>query len=193
MNGGRFQPEPIDEIERKFGAARAEAGRTGESFYARALSRAGITKDYHVVQSLGVPGLSTDVDIVIASLLGLVLIDAKKWKQATYWSLPDGRFPMKDLRPHHKDGEWRLSRNMEAAVERYSAAVPHVRVTALVAFVPTTKDDLTSVPNVRFLRWPGGIRSFSAGESFSEIRSRLPAGHPPDPKVTRFLTSLKKR
>lgn len=179
---------------REFGA-NAVVGSLGERQYAGILERAGLTGEggYDVWYSVKVPNKDgsrgkTDVDLVLASGSRVVLIDVKRWASTnwktsssgrkvkspvTYWSIPFLNLPMKGLSPlRNGNGEWRLSRSMEMAADRFSPLFGNARVLSIVVFVPTTKDG-RGPANVSFLRWPGGIKSYSAQDSLCVIRKFL--------------------
>ena len=178
----------------EFGA-NAAVGSLGERQYAGILERAGLTGEggYDVWYSVKVPNKDgsrgkTDVDLVLASGSRVVLIDVKRWASTnwktssngrkvkspvTYWSIPFLNLPMKGLSPlRNGNGEWRLSRSMEMAADRFSPLFGNARVLSIVVFVPTTKDG-RGPANVSFLRWPGGIKSYSAQDSLRVIRKFL--------------------
>lgn len=184
----------VGAASREFGA-NAAVGSLGERQYAGILERAGLTGEggYDVWYSVKVPNKDgsrgkTDVDLVLASGSRVVLIDVKRWASTnwktssngrrvkspvTYWSIPFLNLPMKGLSPlRNGNGEWRLSRSMEMATDRFSPLFGNARVLSIVVFVPTTKDG-RGPANVSFLRWPGSIKSYSAQDSLRVIRKFL--------------------
>ena len=192
----------------EFGA-NAAVGSLGERQYAGILERAGLTGEggYDVWYSVKVPNKDgsrgkTDVDLVLASGSRVVLIDVKRWASTnwktssngrkvkspvTYWSIPFLNLPMKGLSPlRNGNGEWRLSRSMEMATDRFSPLFGNARVLSIVVFVPTTKDG-RGPANVSFLRWPGGIKSYSAQGSLRVIRKFL---GPPKSTKARISSAL---
>lgn len=173
-------------------------GQIGENFYDRGLANAGIKEKYSVYRSRSIPAspgqreFGTDVDTVAANAEAVLLIDVKKWSgDEVYWSF-NGKGYKGLLRPalHDKNGQpkWLLSRNMEIALERYREALPSdIRVHAMVVFVPP-------IPrSVRFLTWPGGIRSYRADESYDVIERVLGAPSKAREDVDQLLRRWEKR
>jgi len=158
--------------------ANKKIGDQGEALFRLILRRFGMDR-YFIRKSLGIPSMadqrdySGDVDFAITNGNILLLIDVKKWARGFhYWSVAG--FPFKNLTPILKDGDWRLSANMALALDRYSAALPDVHVSAMVVFVPTSYTDPRAVPaSVSRLVWPGGIRSYISGRAMGEIEARL--------------------
>lgn len=184
----------VGDASKEFGA-NAAIGSLGERQYAGILDRAGLTGDggYDVWYSVKVPNKDgsrgkTDVDLVLSSGSRVVLIDVKrwastKWKTSSngkrvkapvmYWSIPFLNLPMKGLSPlKNGNGEWRLSRSMEMATDRFAPLFGNARILSIVVFVPTTKDG-RGPANVFFLRWPGGIKSYAAQDSLRVIQKFL--------------------
>jgi len=156
-----------------------------------------------------------DVDFAVASGDRLVLVDVKIWKRGLYWSLampPRGVIqalespaPGKVSRwtrdrllgktvgfrgfGSHQPGKWFLSQNMAIAVERYRERLEHhgVSVSAMTVFLPSATGGLHSV---RFLLWPGRIRSYLVAPSFSEIEKRLGRPQPPTYPLRELLTQM---
>ena len=186
-----------------FGKKRAVIGDRGEDYFGKALVNSGLDK-FSVYRSLGIPAkgnqtrLRGDVDCVVANSDRVVLIDVKRWAGDYLWTLPFTNRPMRGLGPlmmqKTKGGplEWKLSGNMAAAQDRYSAALPHAHVTSMVAFAPTNDRDRNSGPkNVQFLVWDGGIKSFTIGEALTELKLRLgPEVVQPLSEITHLLTGL---
>lgn len=164
----------------------AAVGDVGEDYFGKGLVNAGLTR-FEAFHTLGIPARSNqaklrgDVDWVVANGREVVLIDVKRWSGRYLWSVPGVNLPLDGVRPYRmrkqKNGPkvWApLSQNMAAALDRYRSALPHANVTAMVVFVPTVNGDRDSGPrDVRFLRWPGGINSYTAGEGFTELKRRL--------------------
>lgn len=184
----------VGDASKEFGA-NAAIGSLGERQYASIIDRAGLTGDggYDVWYSVKVPNKDgsrgkTDVDLVLSSGSRVVLIDVKrwastKWKTSSnskrvkapvmYWSIPFLNLPMKGLSPlKNGNGEWRLSRSMEMATDRFAPLFGNARILSIVVFVPTTKDG-RGPANVSFLRWPGGIKSYAAQDSLRVIQKFL--------------------
>lgn len=184
----------VGDASKEFGA-NAAIGSLGERQYASILDRAGLTGDggYDVWYSVKVPNKDgsrgkTDVDLVLSSGSRVVLIDVKrwastKWKTSSngkrvkapvmYWSIPFLNLPMKGLSPlKNGNGEWRLSRSMEMATDRFAPLFGNARILSIVVFVPTTKDG-RGPANVSFLRWPGGIKSYAVQDSLRVIQKFL--------------------
>ena len=182
---------------------RGTVGDRGEDYFGKALVNSGLDR-FAVYRSLGIPAkadqtrLRGDVDCVIANGDRVVLIDVKRWTGDYLWTLPFTNRPMRGLGPllmqKTKSGplEWSLSKNMAAAQDRYSAALPQVLVTSMVAFAPTNDRDRDSGPkNVQFLLWEGGIKSYTIGEAVTELKLRLgPEVIEPLPEITHLLTGL---
>lgn len=171
------------------GAARygkdAAAGARGERVLSGLLRENPLTHDYAMWQSLRIPTqpgetrYSSDVDLAVASGNRLVLVDAKFWAaNHVFWTLFG--MPMRDLAPmpdrntdrfvNSVGPKKQMSRNMELAVTRYSAALPAHSVLGIVVFAPTKGGLPTSVG---FLRWPGGIRSFLPQDGMRRIHRFL--------------------
>jgi hypothetical protein len=167
MSGGN--PE---ELIAKF-KNNGKAGAVGEDRFAAGLSRA-FGDRYAVHRSLRIPTnsasqtrLNGDVDFAIVNGNRMALVDVKLWKSGKYLSVL-GHLPMHDWTPYkNNDGQWRLSRNMGAALERWREALPHMTVTALVEFEPADGKD--AVPDVAGLLWPGAPMKLP-----SEIARRIP-------------------
>lgn len=162
----------------------AYVGAEGERQFAEYLRKSGLTSSVDVWYSVKVPGRDgatrgdSDVDIVLSAGKRILLIDVKRWASSkescnargsrrrsavAYWSIPLVGLPMKNWTPlRKKSGEWALSRNMDMARDRFRSLLPGFTVESIVVFVPTTKDG-RGPASVRFLRWPGGIRSYSVG------------------------------
>jgi hypothetical protein len=194
MSGGNS-----DELIEKY-KANGRAGAVGEDRFASGLARA-FGDRYLVHRSLRIPTnsavqtrLNGDVDFAIINGNRMVLVDVKLWKSGTYRSLL-GHLPTRNWTPYKNDkDEWRLSRNMGSALERWREALPHMRVTALVEFEPADGKD--AVPDVSGLAWPGAhlkpagrivqllprsvnpflhgvIWSYQAGAAYDRIETRL--------------------
>ena len=188
------------DLHKKFGA-NAAVGAAGERHYATALDRGGISSKYEVHSSLNIPNssrsrtsYSSDVDIAVANGNTLILIDVKRFAAGFhYWSFFG--FPFKNLTPMLKDGKgddgpkWRLSANMAAAVDRYQQALPGVHVEAMVAFVPTNSKGAMPA-SVGLLFWPGGIRSFLAGDSIYRLNKLLGTPTPVNPAIRSLLARM---
>jgi hypothetical protein len=174
--------------------ARGRVGAAGERlFVSTGLRNAGLDQ-FPTWTGLDIPTtpgsvpLRGDVDCVIANGDKVVLVDVKRWAKAVYWTVPGTRIGMKGLVPMSDGGRVGLSSNMGAALDRYRAALGGSHVSALVVFVPTTNHDPASVPtSVRWLTWPGGIRSYLAGEAYAELHQRLGPSVEPVPDRTRTL------
>lgn len=178
----------------KFGHRNAAIGQRGEQYFRTALERAGLDDDYDIWYSLRIPSdptrrgaaqYTSDVDVALTSGNRLILVDVKMWSAAApYWSLFG--LPFKGITPmiDPKKG-WRLSGNMALAVDRYQKNLPGVRVEAAVIFVPTKAG--APAPFVSLLKWPGGIRSYSAQDGISRIRRSLGASEDTSPKLRSFM------
>lgn len=186
MGEGLFgvEKESKGPSDAQFGRYNAGAGRAGEDFYDRGLANAGIKDSYSTYRSRSIPTprgekqFSGDIDFVEASESAVLLTDVKKWAGGHhYWSFGGRGF--KDLQPALRDKDGRpklaLSKNMELAMERYRSELPSdIRVHGIVVFVPADGRNLSSVPrSVRFLIWPGGVRSYLAAESYDVIERVL--------------------
>lgn len=158
-----------------------------------------------------------DVDFAIASGNKLVLLDAKNWEEHRFlYSIPTpprswtrllGRHQygsgVQHIRNHwlgqciglsgfsriHQGQSLLLSQNNNLAVERYRARLASggVRVSAMVAFLTRGRE-----LNVRFLIWPGFIRSFTDADSFPELYRRLGAPEPVNPAILALLEEMKR-
>lgn len=116
-----------------------------------------------------------------------------KRRPIVYWSIPFTELPMKNFKPIKAEGRvynksqyqvggadskatdqdlWRLSKSMVMARDRFSKLLPGYDIMAIVVFVPTTKNG-SGPASVRFLKWPGGIKSYSSGGSLSFLRKWL--------------------
>jgi hypothetical protein len=207
-------------LQETFGL-KGKRGAIGERYYERGLnvfadhvSNRKPPHRYALAHSLNIPRrrdgkkFNTDVDFGAASGNKLLLIDAKRWAPGFYCSIPLPRghtIGVRILRPHsaeevlnvskwilpHVDGKWRLSRNMEMAVERYQEQLPGVEVRGIVVFVPTDKP--RDSHRVSLLRWPGRIRTYTAEASYMEIEAWLGAPEPVNPKITALLDQQKRR
>lgn len=201
----------VGDASREFGA-NAAVGSLGERQFADILDRAGLTGDggYDAWYSVKVPNKDgskgkTDVDLVLSSGNRVVLIDVKRWASSTwktsssgkkvkapvtYWSIPFLNLPMKGLSPlKNGNGEWRLSRSMEMATDRFAPLFGNARVLSIVVFVPTTKDG-RGPANVSFLRWPGNIKSYSAQDSLRVIQKFLGAPKSTSSKIASTLSRM---
>ena len=189
--------------EDRFGK-RGVVGNQGEDYFGKALVNSGLDK-FTFFRSLGIPAkpnqvkLHGDVDCTISNGLDLILIDIKRWKRGFLWAIPFTHWPMRGWMPlvmAKRKGQaptWnKLSSNMAAALDRYSAALPHANVSAMVIFVPTVDRDPDSGPeHVELLIWPGAIKSYTVGEAISEIMLRLGAEVvEPLPEITQLLKGL---
>jgi hypothetical protein len=176
----------------------ADVGRVGEDFYDRGLANAGIKEKYSVYRSRSIPAspgqreFGGDVDHLAANDAAVLLIDVKMWAGSEfYWSFNGIGFKgmlQPALREKEGQPKWPLSRNMEIAVERYTDALPSdIRVHGIVVFVPPTPQ------SVRFLNWPGGIRSYLADESYDVIERVLGEPSKAREDVDRLLRRWEKR
>ncbi|MDQ4214048.1 nuclease-related domain-containing protein [Microbacterium capsulatum] len=188
-------------LQETFGA-QGRVGQLGERYFSRGIKKSGLDK-FQVFYSLSIPDvpnrphLGGDIDCVLVNGNRVVLIDVKRWAGSRFWSFPllgEVR-PMKGLGWYRPNGDWKLSRNMEAAMERIRFKLPGADVSAIVVFVPTQDGDLNSVPgSVDLLIWPGAIRSFISGHAFAELYDRLgrevvePAAH-----ILQTLARLERR
>jgi len=210
MSGQRFLPESAAPYARhdragaglssaqarqRFGR-HADVGAAGERKFADLVKAAGLDVAYDVFYSLGLPSrgagrqYNSDVDAALANGSHVVLVDVKRWKaNAFYWSISG--LPFKGLTPLVMSGKWGLSANMAAAVRKYREALPGVDVTAMVVFVPSGRGELPV--SVRWLRWPGGIRSFTSANFAPEVRRRLGVERQPaSAKVVGLLRSMQR-
>lgn len=185
------------EAQHKFGGA-AEVGASGERYFAQVLKREGLDGVFDIFYSLSLPRggsfgnkrYDSDVDVVLVNGNRIVLLDVKRWKGAKfYWSL--GGMPFEGLVPLSQGGKTKLSANMAAAVRRYKEALPGVSVSAMVVFVPTHRG--VAPASVRFLKWPGGIRSFQVPAAVRELKTRLGVQRQvPAAKTIGLLNSLQR-
>lgn len=176
----------------------AEVGASGERYFETLLERAGLTQLYDVHFSLGIPQgrdqkatrYNSDVDAVLVNGNKIVLVDVKRWKgNAIYWSVAG--LPFRGLAPLSHDKGWKLSANMAAALRRYKEALPGANITAMVVFVPTQRGHLPT--SVRWLKWPGEIRSYLSDSGMKEISRRLgPERTNPHPAITGVLSRLQR-
>lgn len=186
-----------DAVVNKYGRGSVQAGITGEKWLIKALQGDPRTQRYPIWQSLGIPGpaggkrggrYASDVDFALASGSTLLLIDCKKWAAGSiYWSI--GGTPMKGFsvmksNNSYGDQQPHLSKNMATAVDRYSDNLPGITVRAIVLFVPTKAGIPTSV---RWLRWPGGIRSYLPGDGVRKASRILGEPKPVDPQIQALL------
>lgn len=190
-------------LESKYGKQRATIGGRGEDYFGKALVNSGLDR-FTVYRSLGIPAkanqtkLRGDVDCVMVNGDVVVLIDVKRWAGDYLWTLPFTSRPMRDLGPllmqKTKGGprEWKLSSNMAAAQDRYSAALPQTNVTSMVVFAPTNDRDRDSGPkNVQLLLWGDGIKSYTIGEAITKLKLHLGTEViEPLPEITHLLTGL---
>ena len=182
----------------KFGA-NAQVGAQGERQFGEMLKRNGFDGKYTVWYSLALPSdptnrgakdYGTDVDVAISNGDKIILVDVKRWSaKYTYWSI-FGK-PFQNLTPKMEKGKWALSKNMEMALDRFRKNLPGISVEAIVVFVPTTKNG--GSPSVGFLRWPGGIRSYAAGDGLSKIGRFLGPAKPNNPIIMQKVGRLVKK
>ena len=188
----------MGELELRYGD-NGRGGDRGEALFERWLGNTEIPNFYTVRHSLRIPTppgkkpMDGDVDFVIATGTNLVLADAKFWKSGeVMWSTPDGQH-MRGDQLHDESP----SRNMQIALERYSALLPRCNVSALVIFLPSDRAS-SAVLDVSRLRWPGDIQSYSASQSYTEILRRLGrpmtlgVPHALDPAMDELLTAMQK-
>lgn len=177
----------------------ANIGIMGEKKLWSMLTENANTRPYGIWSSLGIPQVrkkgkggwyttkdyaNADVDFAIANGNKIVLVDAKKYASGKfYWgrkTIMEGLFTSK------KDGKGKpivMGRNMENALDKYRARereirkqfakqgknYPEVHISAMVVFVPTPK-----LPkSVRFLVWPGGIKSYLPQDAIRKITKIL--------------------
>lgn len=184
-----------ESARREFGSY-ARVGADGERHFQRAMERAGIPRKYDVWYSVSIPRdphnsratrYRGDVDIAVASGNRLILIDVKRWSaDGVYWSLlgiPTLSF--NKLEPLTKNGRMGLSANMNLAVDRYSANLPGVSVSAVVVFVPTGKRG--RYPTLLGLRWPGGIKSYQSNDGIRRIQRSLKGSEETVPEIRGLL------
>lgn len=174
----------------------ADIGAVGEKRFAQALRDAGLDTAADIYYSLGLPRghgrkqTQSDVDAVLANGNRVVLVDVKRWKgNVIYWTL--GGLPFRGLEPLTHGGRWRLSANMAAALQRYREALPGVNVSAMVVFVPAPRG--AAPASVRWMKWPGGIRSFLLPAALRELHARLGSTYTTPPaRVSGLLKSLER-
>lgn len=162
-----------DSAKGSFGSANTKAGASGERAFESMIMRDSDLAMYDRWKSLRIPAkpgqkrYSSDVDFVMANGNSVVLIDVKRWEaNKVYWSI--GGTQMKGFSVMKE----KQSRNMELALARYREAMPGVTVHAITLFMPTPKGLPTSV---RFLTFPGGIRSYLPSDGARKIKSLLGA------------------
>lgn len=181
------------QARQRFGG-KAHVGAAGERKFAELMRGAGLDAKYSIFYSLNLPSAGpgggrqyqSDVDVALINGNRIVLVDVKNWKpNVVYWSL--GSIPMCNLSPLLRDGRMKHSANMAAAVSRYRQAFPHAKVSAMVVFIPSAKGEMPI--SVRWLKWPGGIRSYSLTAAFKEIEARL--GSTPLPPDMRLIGGVR--
>jgi len=177
-------------LKATFGRA-GEVGDSGERYLHKVLTTSDFPR-YTVSRTHDIPStpryskpMAGDVDFLIASGESLLLIDAKHWRSAIYWTGPGG-VGMKNLERQ------KLSQNMEIARSRYRELLPGMTVEALVIFVPT--DGRDRVPrSVDFLIWPGGIRSYTAARGLDRIEQLLGLNpEPPHPSIEGLIARTRR-
>jgi hypothetical protein len=191
----------MSKLEGQYGV-NGRAGQVGENFYDRALGTSTLSDFYEVHRSLRIPtpagrqAMNGDVDCALANGNSLVLVDVKKWKTAgSLWTAPDGALMHGETRDengalvHEFRAEKMPSKNMQIALERYSAFLPQARVSAMVAFVPTDRAAESEIDVHRFI-WPGDIRSYAANDSYTEIVQRLGKQRPVSAEISALLISM---
>ena len=179
----------------QFGKKNAAAGAVGERILFSELDSNPFTSGYDIWSSMRLPNYSpnVDVDIVVSSGNKVVLLDSKMWAAAhNYWSIFG--MPMQDFAPRReRDGSWKaLSKNMANAKDRYTREMPFAQVSAMVLFVPTGKRK-TPPKSVRFLKFPGNVRSYQMQDGVRRVHRILGDPKPTDAKVQAVLQSLVKR
>lgn len=158
----------------KFGAANAAAGLSGEKWLLKKLSAQ--FPDAHIWFSVRTPArtgqkrYNSDIDLVVVNGRRVILIDAKRWEAGhVYWSLFG--VPMQGWRRMRRSNTpMKPSRNMAMAQSRVAQDLPGAHVTSMVIYTPTKRGLPTSV---RWLRWPGGIRSYLPGDGLHAVPRRV--------------------
>lgn len=179
----------------KFGH-KATIGAQGETYFAQAIAAAGLDRLYATYYSLSLPVTTTsrqhqksDVDAAVVNGNTIVLIDVKRWKGGTVlWSVSG--LPFSGLSPLVMDNGWKLSANMAAAVRRFKEALPGAKVSAMVVFVPTQRGSTPT--SVRWLKWPGDIRSYLLADASKELTARLGSPAEPALRVQSLMNSLRR-
>ena len=176
----------------KFGADNAAAGLSGEKWLLKKLSaqfpHAHIWFSVRTPARAGQKRYNSDIDLVIANGSTVILIDAKRWEAGhVYWSLLG--VPMQGWHRMRRKGKpMSLGHNMEMAQSRVSQDLPGARVKSMVVYTPTKKGLPTSV---RWLRWPGGIKSYLSGDGLHAVSRALGRGDKPVPHdIERYFDSL---
>lgn len=187
-----------EEALRKFGANTA-SGAIGERKLASIFVKSDLDRDYSIWASIRTPSAKggrgksyrTDIDFAIANGNRLVIIDAKMWSSKNFWWSFMG-LPFFGFAPHldKTTGKWKpLSGNMAMSVDRFRETLPGSVIEGMVVFTPSNKrGDLP--PNVFFLRWPGGIRSFLPSSAVRRIRKFLGEPKSVSPEISGKLTRL---
>ena len=185
------------EARRQFGD-QAEVGASGERHFAQILKQHAFDQTCDIFYSLGIPqgkhfgakALRSDVDVAVVNGNSVILIDVKRWKgSCVYLSL--GGLPFRDLTPLQSHGGWKMSANMAQALRRYREALPGVNVTAMVVFVPTHRG--VAPTSVRWLKWPGGVRSFLVPAAIRELRARVGVERQvPDARIIGLLNRMQR-
>lgn len=185
----------VSGANKKFGK-NAAVGAQGERELHRALTTNKLTKGYDIWSSLSIPDAppGVDVDIAVASGNRVVFVDAKKWSAKNfYWSIFG--YPMSGMSPRRdRSGKWKpLSKNMSMAKDKYARKLPGAEIHCIVVFVPTGGRGASLPPSVRFLKFPGGIRSYLLQDGLRKINRILGEPTTTNPKISSELSSRTKR
>lgn len=184
----------------KFGSS-AQTGVVGEKYFWKMITQSQLTYHYGIWASLGIPQVKkkgyngtqyktkkygSDVDFAVANGDTIVLVDAKMYKgNKFYWSLGQNIMEGFGFKKDKQGNKVIASRNMAMAIDFYKIKLNAIRsqlakqgvktnpvkIVAITVFVPTTAKTLPT--SVRFLTWPGGIKSYLPEAGVKKIRSIL--------------------
>lgn len=170
-------------------ARTARTGAAGERRFSKFVQSHRELNQYWVYESLRIPAkrgqkrYSSDVDAAIVSGNRVVLIDVKAWKAGKfYWSafgkIWSGMTPT----------DYKLSQNMQMAKARYQESLGEgVRIVPITVFVPTKNGTPSSV---KFLRFPGGVKSYLMGDCARKIISVLKDPEDPTREIEALFGSM---
>lgn len=166
-------------FQKKFGKTNSRVGASGERILFNRLrdrNHGWLRPEIPLFCSLKVPGYDSDIDFVVAYGRKILLIDAKKYKQdgGIFWNFPGSniiRHGWTKYRSKHGSGKpITMSKSMIMAKDIISRRFPGYEVEAIVVFVTDRNLRNSKEPMVRFLTFPGGVKSYNESSAQKFIK-----------------------
>lgn len=178
----------LDAAINKMGENNVRSGQLGETNFAKALSITdfNLTKKATKVSdsllgnvdsfwSVAMPSehsattpdskFNTDIDCILVAGNNIILVDTKFYKSGdvTYNSYGNSVYCIDNKTGSLIGSPYKMSKNMEMALDRFKKHFPTMRVTAEVVLIPTNSGS----PMINNVVWPGNIKAINVMSALS--------------------------